>query len=374
MNFSPFKLERFFAKYEFKAPYLLCTSDCESLTFEELIDLNSSYYERLLKFGLGYVNTNGQEELRDKIISQYKSINNNNVVVTNGAEEAIFLLMNVALNKGEHIIIQFPFYQSLGEIALHLGANISFWECNNQNGWELDIDYLRDNIRDETKVIILNMPHNPTGYIAGLEKFKEIIKIAQERNIIIINDEVYNGLELNPEDRLPYICDIYENGVSIGALSKAYGLAGLRIGWVATQNEKILNEVNHLKDFTTICNSGISELLAIFALNNREYLLKKSISILRENIKILDHFFNRYPDLFGYIPPKGGTVAFPEIKREIDIEQFCIDLVDKTGVLLLPGNYYDYDNRHFRIGFGRKNMPEALSIFENYIKNYLTTR
>ncbi len=371
MHLSPFKLERFFAKYEFKAPYLLCTSDCESLSFEELINLDKSYYERIKKFSLGYVNTDGQEELKKEIAGLYTSIGPENIIVTNGAEEAIYLFMNVALNKGDHIIVQYPFYQSLGEIAKHLGANISFWEIEKRDRWELNISYLRENIRDETEVIVMNMPHNPTGYITDKKIFSEITDIARERNILLINDEVYRGLEFNSEDRLPNICDSYDNGVSIGGLSKAYGLAGLRIGWIASQNKNIINEINHYKDFTTICNSGISELLAIFALRHRDYLLRRSLGIINENIKILNDFFTRFSGIFGYFQPKGGTVAFPELKTGQDIEEFCIDLVNKTGVLLLPGNYYDYDNRHFRIGFGRRNMPEALNVFENYIKTII---
>jgi aspartate/methionine/tyrosine aminotransferase len=368
MHISPFKLERFFARYEFKAPYLLCTSDCEPISLNDLIKFDENYLKTILDFNLGYVNTDGQEELKNTISRLYKSIKPENLIVTNGAEEAIYLFMNIAINKGEHIIVQYPFYQSLGEIAKHIGAYVSFWECDSKNNWELDIDYLRDNIRDNTKIIVLNMPHNPTGYIADLEKFEAIIEIAREKNIIILNDEVYNGLEIEVNTRLPYISDIYENGVSIGGLSKAYGLAGLRIGWVASRNSSIINEINHYKDFTTICNSGISELLATFALKNRERLLSRSLNIIRNNLKLLHEFFDRYRDLFNFIPPKGGTIAFPEIKREIDIEQFCIDLVNQKGVLLLPGNYYDYDNRHFRIGFGRMNMPRALEVFESYIK------
>lgn len=368
MKFSPFKLERFFARYEFNAPYLLCTSDCEPVTFEELINLDPSYYERLLKFNLGYTVTDGHKELKEEISRLYSTIGVDDIVVTNGAEEAIYLFMNVVLNKGDHIIIQYPFYQSLGEIAKHIGANISFWEMDNNKGWELDLDYMRDNIRDETSVIVLNLPNNPTGYITSIEDFKEIVSIAQRKNIIILNDEVYNGLELNPEDRLPYICDIYENGVSIGGLSKAYGLAGLRIGWIASKNKAIINQISQYKDFTTICNSSMSELLGIFALKNKEYLLRRSKTIIKENLKLLNDFFNKYTALFNYIPPRGGTIAFPELKTGQDVEEFCIELVNKTGVLLLPGNYYDYDNRHFRVGYGRKNMPVSLSVFEEYIK------
>lgn len=371
MNISPFKLERFFAKYEFKAPYLLCTSDCESLTFEEIINLDKTFYDRLLKFSLGYTNTDGSEELREEISKLYNIISPSDIVVTNGAEEAIYLFMNVALNRGEHIIVQFPFYQSLGEIAKQIGANISFWECDSKNNWELDIEYLRDNIRDDTKVIVLNMPHNPTGYVMDSQKFSEIIEIAKQKNIIIINDEVYNGLEFENQYRLPYVCDLYENGVSIGGLSKAYGLAGLRIGWIAAKNKEIINEINHYKDFTTICNSGISELIGIFALKHREKVLTNSLKILKDNVELLNEFFNKYSDIFYFIAPRGGTIAFPELLIDRDIEEFCIELVNKTGVLLLPGNYYDYDNRHFRIGFGRKNMPTALSIFEDYIKKTL---
>jgi aspartate/methionine/tyrosine aminotransferase len=183
---------------------------------------------------------------------------------------------------------------------------------------------------------------------------------------------LYRGLEQNPDETLPAACDLYEHAVSLGVMSKTFGLPGLRIGWIATHSQQIYASMATFKDYLTICNSAPSEFLATVALRNRSVLIGRNKHIVEENMRVLIPFFATYQHLFNWIAPKAGSIAFPRLCFEQDIEQFCTDLVQKQGVLLLPGTCYDFGHKHFRIGFGRKNMPECLERLEAYIKNELS--
>ncbi len=367
MNIPAFKLERFFAKYEFTAPYLLCSSDCESFSIQELLSLEPGSHDSFQQHWLGYTESQGSPELRAEIANLYQQISSNQVLVHTGAEEAIFSFMNVMLNSGDHVIVHYPCYQSLHQIAETVGCQVTQWTAREQDNWELDPDFLRQNIRPNTKAIVLNCPHNPTGYLLSHQKQQQIVDIAREHNLLLFFDEVYRGLEYNAEDRLPAACDLYENTVSLGVMSKTYGLAGLRIGWIATRNPDVYRKMATFKDYTTICNSAPSEFLATVALRHKEQVVQRNLNIVCHNLNLLNDFFAAHQDIFNWQPPKAGSIAFPSLKIDQGVEAFCIDLVEKQGVLLLPGNQYDFGNKNFRIGFGRKNMPEALERLKAYI-------
>lgn len=368
MKINDFKLERFFAKYEFTAPYLLCSSDCESFSVKELLDLEKDSGKRLKKLRLGYTESQGNPKLRAEIVKLYKNISTDEIIVFAGAEEGIFIFMNVLLQKGDHVIVQFPAYQSLYEIANSIGCKVTNWVMSDENNWELSIEFLKKNIQKNTKAIIINFPHNPTGYLPSKEKFNQIIEIAKEKNIHVFSDEVYRLLEYGKDYTLPSMADCYDKGLSLGVMSKTFGLAGLRIGWIATKDKELLRKIASFKDFTSICNSAPSEFLSILALKHKEPLIKRNLMIIKNNLKLLDNFFEKYNHLFKWIRPKAGPIAFPKIKFDKNVESFCIDLINKKGVLLLPSTIYNFDDKHFRIGFGRKNMPETLKRLEEYIK------
>jgi aspartate/methionine/tyrosine aminotransferase len=374
MKIAPFKLERFFAKYEFKAPYLLSSSDCESLTVDDLLAYEPAARDRLNALWLGYTESEGRPELRSAITQLYEKITADQVLVCAGAEEAIFLFMNATLNNSDHVIVHTPCYQSLTEIATSIGCEITAWQTNGANNWELDTDQLSKLIRPNTRAVIVNSPHNPTGYLMSHETQQHIIEIARQHGIVIFSDEVYRYLEHDATDTLPAMCDLYENAVSLGVMSKTYGLAGLRIGWIATQNSAIRAAIASYKDYTSICNSAPSELLAIVALNHRDEIAARNLNIIRQNLSLLDLFFSRYEDLFQWWHPKAGSIAYPHLKLAQDVESFCIDVVEKSGVLLLPGTCYEVQSRHFRIGFGRMNMSQALEQFEQYLGKYGWTK
>jgi aspartate/methionine/tyrosine aminotransferase len=217
-----------------------------------------------------------------------------------------------------------------------------------------------------TKAIILNTPHNPTGYLMPRAEFEKVYQIARDHGALLFSDEVYRESEYDPAARLPAACDLGAHAVSLGVTSKTYGLAGLRIGWIATHNREVYDQMAGLKDYTTICNSAPSEFLATVALRNRQKLVQRNMGIIQSNLETVREFLDRHADLFEWVPPRAGSMAFPRY-RAGNVEAFCDKLVREAGVLLLPGNVYDEHENHFRLGLGRKNLPAAVERLEEFL-------
>jgi aspartate/methionine/tyrosine aminotransferase len=366
MQLSPFKLERYFAKYEFTTEFLLSSSDCESLTIRGLLSLEEGAHDRFLEVWLGYTESQGAPKLRQEISQVYTSIQPEEILVHSGAEEAIYLFMHATVKTGDHMIVHSPCYQSLFEVARSTGCEVTLWKAREENGWALDIDDLRRSIRGNTRAVVVNTPHNPTGYLMAKDDYIELNRLALENNLVLFSDEVYREAEYDPEDRLPAACDINELAISLGVTSKTYGLPGLRIGWIASHNAEINNRMAMLKDYTTICNSAPSEYLAELAIRHREKLARRSLDLIGSNLKTLDQFFSRHADKFDWIKPKAGPIAFPKLEGE-SVESFCHELVTRANVLLVPGSVFEDSGNHFRIGFGRKNLPKAVARLEKFL-------
>ena len=369
MKIEKFKLERFFAEYEFAAQYLLCCSDCEGLTQKGLLNLadakSLNMWENLT---LGYTESQGHPVLRQEISMLYEDIYPSEILVA-APEEAIFIMMNTILTPNDHIVVTCPGYQSLFEIANSIGCSISRWEPDyDANGFSFDIEKLEALIQKNTKMIIINFPHNPTGVHLSQEQIKTIAALANDNNIFLFADEMYQFLEHNQNNRPKSICDLYENGISLCGMSKSFSLAGLRIGWLATKNKEIYKNASEFKDYTTICNSAPSEILAIMGLRAKEKIVKKNLELIKINLDLLDSFFENYQSVFEWHRPIAGPIAFPKLKLDKPVSLFCKELLEQKSVLLLPSDLYDYKSNHFRIGFARKNLPECLNKFEEYIK------
>ena len=371
MRLPPFRLERYFAQYEFKVDYVLCASDCESVSIRDLLGFEPDATDRFQKLWLGYTESKGSPSLRGEICGLYRDIRSDQILVHAGAEEAILLFMQAVLKAEDHVVVHWPCYQSLAEVARSIGCRISLWKAREQDGWALDLTELQRSIRPNTKAIIINTPHNPTGYLMSPDIFQEVTRIALENGIILFSDEVYRESEYRIEDRLPAACDLGEHTVSLGVMSKTYGLPGLRIGWIATRNKEIYEKMAALKDYTTICNSAPSEFLAELALRHRQKLIERNLKIITDNLDMLDRFFERQAAFFAWQRPQAGSIGFPRLLgRQVD--EFCEDLVNSSGVLLLPGSLYEDDGNHFRIGFGRRNMPEAVDRLEQFLEQILS--
>lgn len=368
MNLQPFKLERYFARYEFNTEFLLCSSDCEAMSIADLLALEPGAAERFHATWLGYTESQGHPALRKEIAGVYESIQPEEILVHTGAEEAIFLFMLAVLKAGDHVIVHAPHYQSLSEIAKGIGCNVSLWNAREENRWALDVGELIGLLRPATKAVVINTPHNPTGYLMAGSDFEAVNKFVKENNLILFCDEVYRESEYDPARRLPAACDLGDHAISLGVTSKTYGLAGLRIGWIATKNRRLYEKMASLKDYTTICNSAPGEFLAEVALRNRQKLVVRNLGIIKENLEVVDELLTRYPSRFSWIRPSAGSMGYPKL-LEGEIEAFCDDLVKKAGVLLLPGTMYDDPGNHFRIGLGRKNLPQAVERLEKYLNS-----
>ena len=333
----------------------------------DLVAMADSKTERLWdELTLGYTDSLGHPLLRSGIAEMYDSVNEAHIVVV-VPEEGIFLLMNALLEPADHVVCAFPAYQSLYEIARSIGCEVSLWEPSEEKGWRFDVSDLEAQVRPNTKLAVINFPHNPTGYLPSKEEFEALIDLARDHDIYLLSDEMYRSLEHRGGTTLPSACDLYERAFSLSGLSKAYGLPGLRIGWLASQDSQILKKVQKLKDYTTICGSAPSEILAIIALDNRETILKHQIARLQRNLGILEGFFDRYRDLFRWNKPLGGSVCFPRVVFVPDTFPFCERLREETGIMLLPSREFQFGNHHVRIGFGRENLPAVVEILAAYL-------
>ena len=361
MRLAPFELERYFSKYEFTAPFLLCASDCESFSIGEILGLESGVAEAYAALRLGYTESEGSPALREEIAKLYRSIGAGDVLVHAGAEEAVFTFMNACLEPGDHVVVQSPCYQSLVEVARGVGCEITPWAGTAASGWAPDLNRLEHAISDRTRAIVINTPHNPTGFAMPAAMQEAIVGLARERGILLFSDEVYRGLEYDPSTAVPAACDLYENAVSLGVMSKAYGLAGLRIGWVATRNRQIRDAIWSFKDYTTICSSGPAEILARIALANGATLIGRNLAIIRHNLTLLRTFFEAHAEWLRWTEPVAGPIGFPTLLTGEPVDDFCRRVLSQTGVLLLPGSVYAGASREFRIGYGRASMPEALA-------------
>jgi aspartate/methionine/tyrosine aminotransferase len=366
MEIAPFALERYFARYEFAVPWTLCSSDCESMSVAELLAMEPGAEARLLGMRMGYTESLGAPSLREEIARGCPGTGPEHVLVTTGAEEAIFLFMQAAFEAGDQLVVHWPCYQSLFEVARSRGCAVARWAAREGQGWALDPADLSRLVTPQTKTIVLNTPHNPTGWHMDRAAFAETLRFADERGITVFSDEVYRGLEPHAADRLPAAAEVSPHAVSLGVMSKSYGLPGLRIGWVVTRNTALLARMAALKDYTTICSSAPSEFLAELALRHGEALVARNRAIIDANLPLLDAFFARQRGRFGWQRPAAGPIGFPWLVRE-EVSTFCESCAKGCGVLLLPGSIYADTGNHFRIGFGRKNMPEALARLEEFL-------
>ncbi|MBM3138382.1 MAG: pyridoxal phosphate-dependent aminotransferase, partial [Chloroflexi bacterium] len=199
--------------------------------------------------------------------------------------------------------------------------------------------------------------------------YEMIVDLARKNNIHLFSDEMYRFLEYDGNDRLPSACEMYEKAISLFGMSKTFGMAGVRIGWLVTRDKSLYQSMASFKDYTTICSSAPSEILSIIALRSRQEIIDRHISRIGRNLGLLDEFFARHQDQLEWVRPKAGTIGFPRLKGEINSLEFCQNVIRAANIMLLPSTVYDFDDRHFRLGFGRENMPEALARFEEYLQD-----
>jgi len=368
-----FALEVYFSKWEFAAKYNLAGSDGENMTVAQLLELASP--DDRAAFGdlrLGYTETFGSPALRAEIARTYDTVGPEHLLCFAGAEEAIYAAMHVLLDPADHAIVVTPNYQAAETVPLGI-CEVTGVALDIDRDWELDIELLRAALRPGTKLISINFPNNPTGKIIPRATFDAIVEICRSRGIWLFSDEVYRLIERDRALRLPQAVDVYERAVSLNVMSKAYGLPGLRIGWLACKDRAMLARFERFKHFLSICNSSPSEMLARIALKARDRILERTRQVVRGNLSVLDAFFADYAHLFDWREPDGGCVGFIRYKGAEGVEEFTRRVVEESGVLLLPSSIYRSElgpvpDDCLRIGFGRSHVPEGVAVLRQWLE------
>ena len=366
-----FRLETYFSRWEFTARFHLTASDAQTMRMSELLALadhsDRAAWESLT---LGYTETYGGAALREAIAETYDGLDAADVLCFAGAEEALYLAMQVLLGPDDHAVVLTPNYQAAETVPLSL-CEVTGVALDPADDWSLDLGAVEAALRPSTRVVSVNFPNNPTGKVIPREDFVGLAAMCDERGIALFSDEVYRGLELNRSRRLPQAAELSPRALSLNVMSKAYGLPGLRIGWIACRDRELLSRLERAKHYTTICNSAPSEVLARIALKAGGRILDRNRQILAANLPVFDAFFAQFPELFDWKAPDGGCVAFPRYLGG-DVENLCTRLVEEAGVLLLPASIYrseltDVPTDRFRIGVGRADPEPALTAFADWL-------
>ena len=367
-----FRLETHFSKWEFKAKHHLTASDAQSISLPELLamatDDDRNAFESMW---LGYTETFGDPYLRSVIADTFAGQSAETILCFAGASEGIYAANQVLLDKDSHAIIVTPNYQSHETLPLSI-CETSAVALRPDEGWALDIDEVAAAIRPNTKLVTINFPHNPTGAILSLERYMALIALCRKHGIYILHDEIFNGLGTSDTKHLPFIADVYERGLSLGVMSKSYGLPGLRIGWIACQDKGVLSAMERMKHYLSICNSGPSEKLSIIALKNKDRLIARNNAIIDHNLPLWAAFFAKHNSLFSCPKPDGSCMGYAKYHGADGIDAFADRLIHEAGVLILPSAIYRSSlgatpENYFRFGYGRTGLEEGLAAFDDYL-------
>ncbi len=374
MRLPELRLVSYLGRWEFAARYHLSASDAESLTIAELLALTAEpAREGFERLSLGYAPTWGVRSLLEAIASTYQRVAPEHVLAFAGAQEAIFWLAQELVGPGDHAVVAVPNYPSVETVTVATGAEVDGLPLRPEEGWAFDVGELERLLRPDTRLVAVNFPNNPTGALPEPETFVRLVELCEERGISLLSDEVYRGLELDSARALPQAADLSDQAVSLNSMSKAYGLPGLRIAWVACRDRSLLERLERRRHYTSLCNPVPSQHLALIALGARDAILARNRAIVERNIPLFEQFFARWHEHLTWEAPQGGCVSFPRLLTGEPTSSFCQRLVREAGVLLLPGEVYQSDlalisDDRFRIGVGRRNPEPALDALERFFQ------
>lgn len=369
-----FLLETYFDRWEFTSRHHLSASDPQSLTIGELLDLSPDVdLDALGRLPLDYVETAGTPALRAAVAATYQHCEPDDVLCLTGSSEGLFWALRELVGPGEHAVVTVPNYQSTESVPLSAGAEVTGVLLDEHDGWRLDLDAVRQALRPDTRLVVVNFPNNPTGAIPDEATFRALVALCEERGIRLLSDEVFRGLEGDPARRLPQAADLSPTALSLNDLSKSYGLPGLRIGWIACRDRELLARLQRNRHYTTLCNAGPSELLATVALRAGDRIHARNRAIIDANLPVFDDFFARHAELFDWYHPDGGCIAFPRYRGAEGVEAFCERAVRQHGVVLVPAPIFGsalaaVPADRFRIGVGRHSPEPALAALEDCLR------
>lgn len=350
-------------------------SSAEPLTHKELIEWTRENGDDALinlfnDHSLGYADNGGSQDVREEIATLYDdSISADNVVIFPGAQTAMTITTLAMIHNGDHAVIITPSYQSLEEGVKYAGGTVTRVGLTPENNWQIDVDAVRNAIQDNTKYLIFNDPHNPSGSLLKENIKKELVSIAEEKDILILSDEVYRLLEINPDDRSNSIAEMTQNGIALGTMAKPWGAGGACIGWAVCQDKTIIEKIRKAQHLFAVCVSRAGEIQARMVVRASNQIIERNINIIKDNLKLLDVFFDENSDLFEWMKPEAGGTGFVKFKGPITSDELAKELLEE-GILVFPSYIFDCEDnlkQYFRIGFSRKTMPAALDAFKEFV-------
>ena len=366
MKIETFKMERMQSQYEFFVDYNLSESGVHPISFKEL--LPAEQLEEILETPLGYLQTNGTKELREKVSALYPGTNIEDILITTGSVEANYLLAWSQVEPGDEVLFMIPNYMQLWGLMRAFGANVKTFALREDLGWNPDLDELKKLVTPNTKIICVTNPDNPTGSRLSQEAQDTILALAEKNDAWVFSDEVYQGAELDRQIT-PSFWGSYKKVVVSNGLSKAYGLPGLRMGWIVGP-EGFAHKVWPYHDYTTISISAVSDRLARIALTpeKRDRILERTRRILNDNIDIMVSWLKKHEDFFQFVPPEAGAIVFPRYNLDVNSTELVDRIRTTKSVLICPGDHFGMD-RYIRIGYGeeKQNLLRALALIEETI-------
>ncbi|MBM3622090.1 MAG: aminotransferase [Alphaproteobacteria bacterium] len=372
MKIEPFGVEIWMNEWETKCAFNLAETCVESLTISELLEItgrNSSDLNALLPLKMTYGAIEGSERLRAAIAALHDRQTPNNVVVTHGTIGANMLVHRALVERGDRVVSIVPTYQQHYSIPESIGADVRLLRLREENGWLPDLNELRSLCEPGTKLIALTNPNNPTGALMSREMLEEVAAIARTAGAWVLADEVYRGIDQDGSGYTASMADIYEKGISTASMSKAYSLAGLRLGWVVAPRPMI-EAVMIQRDYDTISVGVIDDHLATLALESRERVLERSRAITRRNLAILDDWIAGEAKL-SWVRPRSGTTAFVRYDLPMPSRAFCVALLQETGVMFTPGSALGCEG-YIRIGYanGTEVLREGLARVSAFLRRH----
>lgn len=351
----------------------LGASECKTMAVADLLALGDAEDRaRWAGLRLAYTDPLGAPWLRASIAALYASVAPKDLVCFAGAQEGLYAVLHALLQPGDHAVVVVPGYQSVETLALGLAA-VTGVALNADDRWSLDIDAVAAAIRPSTRVVCISFPNNPTGALLPLERFAALVALCRHHGLWLLSDEVYRMTERDAGLRLPNAADAYERGVSIGVLSKAYGLPGLRIGWVACRDAGLIRRIADFRQYLSVCSAGPSEVLANIAVKASEAITGRNRGIAEANLAALSAFLARHPALFDWTLPEAGVVGYVRYAGADGVERFVARMAEEAGILLLPASVFRSElaalpGGRFRIGFGRMGFTAGLAALEEAIR------
>ncbi len=372
MHIEPFGVEIWMNEWETRCDWNLAETCVESLTIEELLKLtgkNETDLSELLAMKMTYGAIEGSDRLRRAIAALYERQEVENTIVTHGTIGANMLIHKTLVSAGDRVVVVVPTYQQHYSIPASIGADVHQLKLREEDGFLPDLDELREMVTPETRLVAINNPNNPTGALMDRGMLEEIAAIARQADAWILCDEVYRGTDQEGAGMTASIADIYEKGISTAGMSKAYSLAGLRLGWIAAPTE-VIEAVTIHRDYDTISVGMIDDHFAALALENRDRVLARSQSITRGNLSILQDWVQQQPRM-SWVKPRSGTTALLKFDLPMTSREFCVSLLKETGVMFTPGSVLGMEG-YVRIGYA--NNPEILRQGLARVSDYLADR